>query len=71
MHNMFLKKGYLQFVMQVDVSATVAYLMAPKDDSEIVLMKKASQLTVDVYAKYLKDQIMEIIDADKVKYIYI
>lgn len=62
----------LSFFIQVDVSATVAYLMAPKDDSEIVLMKKASQLTVDVYAKYLKDQIMEIIDADKVKnYIYI
>lgn len=42
--------------------------MAPKDDPEIVLMKKAAQLTVDVYAKYLKDQIMEIIDSDKVRY---
>ncbi|XP_035220236.1 FACT complex subunit SPT16-like [Stegodyphus dumicola] len=49
----------------VDVSATIAYLMAPKEDSEIAILKKACQVTVDVYSKYLKDQIMEIIDADK------
>ncbi|GFU78575.1 FACT complex subunit SPT16 [Trichonephila clavipes] len=49
----------------VDVSATVAYLMAPKEDNEVSIVKKACQVTVDVYSKYLKDQIMEIIDSDK------
>ncbi|CAL1278690.1 unnamed protein product [Larinioides sclopetarius] len=49
----------------VDVSATIAYLMAPKEDIEVSIVKKACQVTVDVYSKYLKDQIMEIIDSDK------
>lgn len=49
----------------VDVSAAVAYLMAPKEDSEIITIKKACMVTVDVFTKYLKDQIMEIIDSDK------
>lgn len=50
------------------MSAAVAYIMAPKDDSELLLMKKSAQITTDIYAKYLKDQIMEIIDADKVSF---
>ncbi|XP_077504278.1 SPT16 homolog, facilitates chromatin remodeling subunit dre4 isoform X1 [Amblyomma americanum] len=49
----------------VDVSAAVAYVMAPKEEQELALTKKACQVTVDVYAKYLRDQVMEIIDADK------
>ncbi|XP_067013414.1 FACT complex subunit spt16 isoform X1 [Anabrus simplex] len=49
----------------VDVSAAVAYVMAPKEDSEILTIKKACLVSVDVYTKYLKDQIMEIIDSDK------
>lgn len=49
----------------VDVSTTVAYIIAPKDESELMVLKKSAQITVDIYAKYLKDQIMEIIDADK------
>ncbi|XP_054715676.1 FACT complex subunit SPT16-like [Uloborus diversus] len=49
----------------VDISSTIAYLMAPKEDSEIAIIKKASQVTVDIYTKYLKNQVMEIIDADK------
>lgn len=49
----------------VDVSASVAYLIAPKEESELVIIRKACQVTVDVYTKYLKDQIMEIIDSDK------
>lgn len=49
----------------VDVSAAVAYVMAPKEEQEVALTKKACQVTVDVYAKFLRDQIMEIIDADK------
>lgn len=44
--------------------------MCPKEDSEIITIKKACLISVDVFTKYLKDQIMEIIDSDKV-YIYI
>ncbi|KAJ6643723.1 FACT complex subunit spt16 [Pseudolycoriella hygida] len=50
---------------KVDVSAALAYIMAPKEESEIVTVKKACLVSIDVFQKYLKDQIMEIIDADK------
>lgn len=49
----------------VDISSAVAILMAPKEDSEIITVKKACLVTVDVFTKYLKDQVMEIIDSDK------
>ncbi|KAL0117373.1 hypothetical protein PUN28_010305 [Cardiocondyla obscurior] len=49
----------------VDVSAAAAYVMCPKEESEIVTVKKACSISVDVFTKYLKDQIMEIIDSDK------
>ncbi|XP_076674838.1 SPT16 homolog, facilitates chromatin remodeling subunit dre4 isoform X3 [Andrena cerasifolii] len=49
----------------VDVSAAVAYVMCPKEDAEILTVKKACLVSVDVFTKYLKDQIMEIIDSDK------
>ncbi|KAK1121312.1 splicing associated factor Dre4 [Melipona bicolor] len=49
----------------VDVSAAAAYVMCPKEDAEIHTIKKACLVSVDVFTKYLKDQIMEIIDSDK------
>ncbi|KAJ2952572.1 hypothetical protein O0L34_g6895 [Tuta absoluta] len=49
----------------VDVSSPMAQLMAPKEDPEVITIKKACLVTVDVFTKYLKDQIMEIIDSDK------
>ncbi|KAG8036126.1 hypothetical protein G9C98_004706 [Cotesia typhae] len=39
--------------------------MCPKEDVEILTIKKACVVSVDVFTKYLKDQIMEIIDSDK------
>ena len=42
--------------------------MSPKEDSEILTIKKACLISVDVFTKYLKDQIMEIIDSDKVNF---
>lgn len=48
------------------MSADVAYVMAPKEEPELLIMKKACFVSVDVFNKYLKDQIMEIIDSDKV-----
>lgn len=57
---------------QVDVSAPLAYVMAPKDESELLVIKKASQATMDLFNKFVKEQIMEVIDAEKVsKYILI
>lgn len=56
----------LAFYFQVDVSADIAYVMAPKEEPELLIMKKACFVSVDVFNKYLKDQIMEIIDSDKV-----
>lgn len=49
----------------VDVSSAAAYLLCPKEEGEIVTIKKACMVSVDVFTKYLKDQIMEIIDSDK------
>ncbi|XP_046740130.1 FACT complex subunit spt16 isoform X2 [Diprion similis] len=49
----------------VDISAAAAYVMCPKEDMEILAIKKACLVSVDVFTKYLKDQIMEIIDSDK------
>ena len=39
--------------------------MASREDSEINTIKKACQVTLDIYSKYLKEQIMDIIDNDK------
>jgi len=51
----------------VDVSGVFGYLMAPKDEAEISTIKKAAGLSSDIFAKYLKEQIMDIIDGDKKK----
>lgn len=49
----------------VDMSTVVAYIMSAKEDSEVSTIKKACQVSVDIFNKYLKDQVMEIIDSDK------
>ncbi|RZF37802.1 hypothetical protein LSTR_LSTR007164 [Laodelphax striatellus] len=49
----------------VDVTAALAYVMSTKEENELAIVKKACQVSVDLYNKYLKDQIMEIIDSDK------
>lgn len=53
--------------MQVDISAVVAYTMAVKEDGELNLMKKAASITSDVYSKFFKEKVMEIVDADEVR----
>ncbi|XP_062583012.1 FACT complex subunit SPT16-like [Saccostrea cucullata] len=50
---------------KVDVSSVMAYIMATKEESEIKTMQKASAVTCEVFSKYLREQIMEIIDAEK------
>lgn len=51
----------------VDLTTAFGYLMAPKDDAEISIIKKAAGLSSDIFSKYLKEQIMDIIDGDKKK----
>ncbi|KAH8380500.1 hypothetical protein KR009_011142 [Drosophila setifemur] len=54
----------------VDISTIIAYLMCPKDEAEINNIRKASLVSMDIFNKYLKDEIMDIIDSDrKVKHI--
>lgn len=55
----------------IDIGASIAYILAPKEESELVTMKKACLVSVDVFGKYLKEQILEIIDAEKVSLISI
>lgn len=50
---------------QIDISAALGWIMCIKEESEILTVKKACLVTCDVFGKYLKDHIMEIIDADK------
>ncbi|XP_029944289.1 FACT complex subunit SPT16 [Salarias fasciatus] len=51
---------------KVDISAVVAYTMAVKEDGELSLMKKAAAITSEVYSKFFKERVMEIVDADEV-----
>ena len=43
----------------------MAYIMAPKEESEVNIVKKACQGTMDLFSKFLKEQIMDIVDKDK------
>ena len=52
--------------LKVDISSAIAQLMAVKEEKEITLMKRAAQITCDVFNKKVKEDIMEIVDADKV-----
>lgn len=51
---------------KIDISLYVAYIMAPKDEKELALMKKASQATCDMFKKYYYEEILKAIDQEKV-----
>lgn len=51
----------------MDISAVVAYTMAVKEDGELGLMKRAAAITSEVYSKFFKERVMEIVDADEVR----
>lgn len=44
----------------------MAYIMGPKEESEVSVIKKACQASMDLFNKYLKEQLMDLIDKDKV-----
>lgn len=50
---------------KVDISASIAYTIAVKEDGELNLMKKAATITSDVFNKFFKERVMEIVDADE------
>lgn len=50
---------------KVDISAAVAYTIAVKEDSEMNLMKKAAGITTEVFNKFFKEKVMEIVDQDE------
>lgn len=50
---------------KADISAAVAYTIAVKEDGELNLMKKAALITSDVFSKFFKERVMEIVDADE------
>ncbi|KAG9331284.1 hypothetical protein JZ751_019533 [Albula glossodonta] len=50
---------------QVDISAVVAYTMAVKEDGELALMRKAAGVTSEVFTKFFKERVMEIVDAEE------
>lgn len=45
----------------------VAYTVAVKEDGELTMMKKAASITSDVFTKFFKERVMEIVDADEVR----
>ncbi|XP_010019678.1 PREDICTED: FACT complex subunit SPT16-like, partial [Nestor notabilis] len=49
----------------VDISAVVAYTMAAKEEGELQLMRKAAAITSEVFSKFFKERVMEIVDADE------
>lgn len=51
----------------MDISAVVAYTVAVKEDGELTMMKKAAAITSDVFTKFFKERVMEIVDADEVR----
>lgn len=59
-------KYFNKYFIKVDISSAIGYILSIKAENEITLIKKASLSSVEMFTKYLKEQIMEIIDSDKV-----
>ncbi len=56
----------MKSLFQVDISASIGYLLAIKDDEELGLIRKACEITGKLYSKHLKDQIINIVDSERV-----
>ncbi|XP_065056378.1 FACT complex subunit SPT16-like [Rhopilema esculentum] len=50
---------------KVDVSASFAYMMAPKEDVELNFVRKAAHVSSELFTQYFKKQVVGIVDADK------
>jgi nucleosome binding factor SPN SPT16 subunit len=51
---------------KIDMSSMFANVFAIKDDVEVSNIKKACDITSKIFGKYLKEQIVNIIDGEKV-----
>ncbi|CAF0939912.1 unnamed protein product [Rotaria sordida] len=49
----------------VDISNSIGYLLAVKDNDELSLIRKACEITGKLYSKHLKDQIINIVDSER------
>ncbi|CAF2841546.1 unnamed protein product [Rotaria sp. Silwood2] len=49
----------------VDISSSIGYLLAVKDNEELSLIRKACDITGKLYSKHLKDQIINIVDSER------
>ena len=49
----------------MDISGAFAYVSAPKDTTELGLVKKACQITCTVFSKHVKKEIVTIVDVEK------
>lgn len=47
------------------MSAAFAYTSAPKDETEVGLLKKACQFTCTIFSKHVKREIVTIVDSEK------
>jgi len=47
------------------MTSTIGLVLAVKEDSEVNIIRKAFQVSLDVFNKYLKDQVMDIVDGDR------
>ena len=55
---------------KADANTFTSTVLAVKDDIELNSVKKAAELTNKIFSKYLKEQIINIIDGEKVESIY-
>ena len=55
----------------MDISSSLASLMSVKDESEVNMMKRAASITLEIYSKVFKENIKDIIDADKVRILHL
>lgn len=51
----------------MDAGALIASSLAVKEESEVNAIKKACELTNKIFSKFLKDQIINIIDNEKAR----
>ncbi|CAK8695989.1 unnamed protein product [Clavelina lepadiformis] len=49
----------------VDISPPIALVMAPKDEAEMGMMKRAAAITLEIYSKVFKENLKDVIDADR------
>ena len=52
---------------KADANTFISTVLAVKDDIELNSVKKAAELTNKIFSKYLKEQIINIIDGEKVE----